>query len=418
MIETESKVINKTILWDEHHSLGAKFTDFAGTNMPVNYGSQIEEHIAVRTDAGVFDVSHMAVIDITGPDVKNFLSIILTNDISKAYLNKAIYSCICNPKGGIIDDLIVYNLGSLNSDDNNDYNYRLVVNAGTWQKDLAWLQTQAKSKNFNVTIIKHDDLAILAVQGPNARSKAANLLPEDLATQVLALKHFECVLLKTKDGTDLFIARTGYTGEDGFEIILPNSQAVEFWRYLIKNNIKPCGLGARDTLRLEAGMSLYGAEMDETTSPVESGLLWTVALNPVRRDFIGRAAIEQLQANEVESDIKTKMVGIILESRGVLRHGMEVVIKVANHLDSAAKVSKVGASGDTIGNGIITSGTYSPSLQCSIALARIKINNNWHDMGGLSDLNNLNCEVIIRNKFEPVRIVTYPFVRFNKAVYK
>lgn len=369
-------LLEKTILWPLHQKLGAKFTDFAGVSMPVDYGSQIEEHQAVRQDAGAFDVSHMAVIDIAGTDSEKFLSYIITNDIKKTKANTAIYSCMCNSSGGIIDDLIIYNLGP--------NFYRMVVNAGTWRKDLNWLEQH--KKNFNVSIRKYDDLAIIAVQGPKAREKIIKLLPANLQDQAEKLKPFECT------NGHWFVARTGYTGEDGFEIILPNDEIVNFWQKITQNNIKACGLGARDTLRLEAGMSLYGADMDETTLPFDSGLGWTVDLSS-NRDFIGRDVLESQKNNRKTAAVKTEMIGLILEGRGVLRAGQKVMM-----------------SGINIGT--ITSGTFSPTLGQGIAMARVNINSDLH----LKDLK--NCSILIRDKQHQAKIVKYPFVRFNEVVFK
>ncbi|MBP9721847.1 MAG: glycine cleavage system aminomethyltransferase GcvT [Gammaproteobacteria bacterium] len=383
MLNISSKVINKTSLWDEHAKLGAKFTDFAGVNMPIHYGSQISEHLAVRTKAGVFDVSHMAVIDITGPASTSFLRYILTNDVTEAKTGQAIYSCMCNEQGGIIDDLIVYNLG------NNTY--RLVVNAGTWEKDLDWLKSN--QQNYNVDIAKLDNFSILALQGPEALNVLLKVIKNlSNLSNLFDLKPFECLF-----NSEIFIARTGYTGEDGFEIIISDNKVKDFWQKLIDNNVQPCGLGARDTLRLEAGLSLYGTDMDEVTMPINSGLGWTVALEDQSRDFVGKSAILEQKELQLNSRSKTRMIGLILEEKGVLRHGMKVVLE---NLDP--------------GEGIITSGTYSPTLECSIAIARVNVQKSED----IKDIKDINCNVVIRDKLVPVKVVSYPFVRFNKAVYK
>lgn len=373
----------KTKLWPQHSNLGAKFTDFAGFDMPINYGSQLEEHKAVRTDAGIFDVSHMAVIDIKetkSGQAKSFLEYMLANDINKVAANKALYTCLCNEKGGIIDDLIVYNLGV-----NSTAEYRLVVNAGTKQKDFAWFEKHAK--NFDVELSLKPELAIISVQGPNARTKAATCFPESIKNISLELGVFGCYI---DSSSDWFVSRTGYTGEDGFEIVVPNSDVEDLWQNLVDSGITPCGLGARDTLRLEAGMNLYGHDMDESTTPYESGLTWTVALSE-SRDFIGKSALEQQKESIKQSDSKIQMIGLVLQDRGVLREGQHVVI----------------ANG---GEGIITSGTFSPTLGVSIAIARVSIH---------ADIKNFKtCEVMVRNKPLKANIVKYPFVRANKAVYK
>jgi aminomethyltransferase len=350
----------KTILNETHRALGAKMVDFGGWDMPLNYGSQIEEHHAVRRDAGMFDVSHMTVVDLHGPRTREFLRHLFANNVDKLKLpGKALYSCMLNETGGVIDDLIVYFVSE-------DF-FRTVVNASTRDKDLAWIEKQAKA--FDVTVSERADLAMIAVQGPNARTKAAALLSADVATKALKLGKFVAL-----EGDDLFIARTGYTGEDGFEIIVPEAKAVDLWNRLVAAGVAPAGLGARDTLRLEAGMNLYGQDMDETITPWEAGLAWTVALD-AGRDFIGRAALESQQADGV----KRALVGLVMDEKGVLRHGQKVVTEA--------------------GEGEILSGTFSPTLGKAIAFARIP--------AGVVD----GVRVDIRGKEVPVRVVKYPFVR-------
>jgi aminomethyltransferase len=341
--------------------------DFGGWDMPVQYSSQIGEHHAVRRAAGVFDVSHMGVLDLRGARVRPFLQRLLANDVAKLKApGKALYSCMLNEQGGVLDDLIVYFL--------NDYWYRMVVNAGTRAKDLAWIREQARS--FAVEVTERTDLAMLAVQGPEARAKAAQLLPPAEGTAALALDNFV--------GRELgrwFVARTGYTGEDGFEIMLPAADAVPAWRSLNSLGVASCGLGARDTLRLEAGMNLYGNDMDEHTHPFESGLGWTVALAPSERAFIGRAALEPI----VREGSARKLVGLLLEERGVLRAHQKVVATPA-------------------GQGEITSGTYSPTLERSIALARVP--------AATAE----KVQVEIRGKLLPARVVKPPFVRAGRSL--
>ncbi len=360
---------NKTILFDKHVEYKGKIVDFAGWQMPVNYGSQIDEHHQVRNDAGMFDVSHMVIVDLQSDsdgDIKGLLQQLLANDVAKlTESGKALYSCMLNANGGVIDDLIVYYM----SDDW----YRVVVNAGTAKKDLTWFNKHAVA--FNVSVKARDDLAMIAVQGPNARKKAFEVLPVDVVEAATPLKRFFGA-----DCGDWFVGRTGYTGEDGFEIMLPVSEAPTFWDRLATVGVKPCGLGARDTLRLEAGMNLYGSDMTETTSPLISGLGWTIAWQPEDRDFIGRSIIEKEKAGGV----KQKMVGLILEERGVLRGHQKVIT-------------------DT-GEGEITSGTFSPSLQKSIALARVPV-----EIGD-------SCKVEIRGKLLSAAVVKPVFVRDGKAV--
>jgi aminomethyltransferase len=352
----------KTPLHAKHLEAGARIVDFGGWDMPLHYGSQIEEHHAVRRRAGVFDVSHMTIVDVAGARSLDFLRFLLANDVAKLREpGKALYGCMLNPAGGVVDDLIVYFTGSST--------YRLIVNAATRDKDLAWIRKNAEP--FGVTASERSELAMIAVQGPDARELAAGIFDSRWRDRALALKPFTAV-----QADDLFIARTGYTGEDGFEIVLPASSAETFWQAVLESGAAPCGLGARDTLRLEAGMNLYGADMDETTSPLESGLGWTVALEPPDRNFIGRDAVVQMQSKPD----RQRFAGLLLEGRGVLRGHQRVVVE-GRH------------------DGEITSGGFSPTLQRSIALARLP--------AGDYD----RCRVDVRGKLLDVRIVKPPFVR-------
>lgn len=355
----------RTCLYDNHINHGGKIVDFAGWEMPVNYGSQMEEHHQVRTDAGMFDVSHMTVVDLEGAGVTAFLQYILANDVGKLKTTgKALYSAMLDENGGVIDDLIVYYM--------NDEWFRMVVNAGTREKDLAWINKQAA--NFEVSVTEQADVAMIAVQGPNARAKALSVLPTDVAQAAGDLKRF----VGAASG-GWFVARTGYTGEDGFEIILPESKASEFWEALAGAGVKPIGLGARDTLRLEAGMNLYGTDMDESTSPLISNLGWTIAWEPEDRHFIGRDKI----AAEKSTGVQQKLVGLVLEDKGVLRGHMKVICDA--------------------GEGETTSGTFSPSLKQSIALARVP--------AAIGD----TCEVEVRNKRLKAKVVKPVFFREGKS---
>ncbi|MFL6578062.1 MAG: glycine cleavage system aminomethyltransferase GcvT [Povalibacter sp.] len=349
-----------------HRAAGARMVDFGGWDMPVNYGSQIEEHHAVRGNAGMFDVSHMLIADVTGARVREYLRFLLANDVAKLKdSGKALYSCMLNERGGVVDDLIVYFITE-------DW-FRVVVNAGTRDKDIAWLKKHAGP--FQVDIKPRVDLAMIAVQGPEARARAATLIGEHAS---------EALELKTFFGRQLgpyFIARTGYTGEDGWEIMLPVSEAADFWRRLVEVGVAQCGLGARDTLRLEAGMNLYGNDMDENVSPLESGLTWTVAFEPSDRNFVGRAALDTLRKNGVPR----KLVGLVLEDRGVLRGHQKVVVAGA-------------------GDGELTSGTFSPTLERSIGFARVP--------AATTD----QVQVDIRGKLLPARVVKPPFVRNGKGL--
>jgi aminomethyltransferase len=360
----------KTPLYEEHKALGARIVDFGGWALPVNYSSQVEEHHAVRNDVGMFDVSHMTVSDITGTDVLPFLSKLLANDINKvsATPGKALYSCMLNENGGVIDDLIVYYI--------NDTHCRMVTNAATNAKDMAWLQKQA-SMFSDVVVTEKPDLALIAVQGPNAIAKLQEVFPGEIGNLVAELKRFQGGFDTENSLNDggIFIGRTGYTGEDGVEMIIPASQASSLWNQLSQAGIQACGLGARDTLRLEAGMSLYGSDLDEEHTPLESGLSWAVAMKD-DREFIGREALEATQEH--------KMIGLILEGKGVLR-GHQPVLQ----------------NGEVIGE--VTSGTFSPTLGESIALARVK---NGFD----TNIDSL-LQVEIRQKYIDARIVKYPFVK-------
>lgn len=358
----------KTPLFDQHAAAGARIVDFGGWDMPLHYGSQIEEHHVVRRDAGAFDVSHMTVVDVQGPGARAWLRRLLANDVARLQVEgKALYTCMLNPDGGVIDDLIVY----YRSPDD----YRLVLNAATREKDLAWLDSQGADVE-DVDVIERPELAMLAIQGPNAIARVGSLLTAEDARHLRELAAFHAF-----EAGELFIARTGYTGEDGVEIILDGGQASGLWRALVAAGVRPVGLGARDTLRLEAGMALYGTDMDETVTPLESGLGWTVAWTPPDRDFIGRGALER-QRDEGEG---RRMVGLLLLGKGVLRGHQAVRFP--------------GGQG-----GEITSGSFSPTLGRSIALARV-------DGGYQGDA----CEVEIRGNWQPARVVKYPFVRHGKS---
>ena len=356
----------RTPLYDQHLALGAKMVDFGGWDMPLHYGSQVEEHHQVRRDCGVFDVSHMTVVDVTGAQAKAYLQRLLANDVARlAQVGKALYSAMLNEQGGVIDDLIVYLT---------DEGYRLVVNASTRDKDLAWMRAQASG--FEVRIDERADLAMLAIQGPQARTRMMDLVTQPRAALIQELKPFQGLA-----AGDWFIGRTGYTGEDGLEIILPAEQAPDFFSELVGAGISPIGLGARDTLRLEAGLNLYGQDMNEEVSPLAANMGWTIAWEPAERAFVGRGALEEQRERSEEP----KLVGLVLEERGVLR---------------AHQVVRVNG----IGEGEITSGSFSPTLGKSIALARVPANTGER------------AEVEIRNKWYPVRVVQPTFVRHGKVL--
>ncbi len=355
----------KTVLFDTHVAAGARMVDFGGWDMPLHYGSQKEEHHAVRSNAGLFDVSHMTVVDLRGERVREFLRHLLANDVAKlTQPGKALYSCMLNEAGGVIDDLIVYF--------NDESWFRLIVNAATRDKDLAWIRQCAEP--YAIDVDERAELAMIAVQGPSARELAAPCIADAWRAQVMALKPFNGL-----QAGDLFVARTGYTGEDGFEIVMPAGQACEIWEQLVAAGAAPCGLGARDTLRLEAAMNLYGTDMDDSISPLEAGLAWTVAWEPEDRLFIGRGPMTAKRADTN----RQRFVGLLLEDKGVLRNHQRVVVEGA-------------------GDGEITSGGFSPTIGRSIALARVPAGDQQH------------AQVDVRGKLLKVRIVKTPFVRNGK----
>jgi len=357
---------HQTPLYVEHVAAGARIVEFGGWDMPLHYGSALAEHQAVRQSCGIFDVSHMTVVDVMGPDATAFLGRLLANDIGKlAQPGQGLYSCMLNDAGGVVDDLIAYSTA--------DDRYRLVVNAATRTQDLAWL---ARVADRDDVVLRHrDDLLMLAVQGPAARRLAAPLLPDGVGAAVLALQPFESVYQE-----DLFVARTGYTGEDGIEVVLPIPAGIDLWKALTVAGAVRCGLGARDTLRLEAALNLYGQDMDAGTSPLTSALAWTVAFDPAERQFRGRAALEAQKA----AGITEKLTGLILEDRGIMRHGQRVLTPA--------------------GEGVITSGGFSPTMDRSIALARVPV-----AAEGL-------CQVEIRSALRAARIVRPPFVRHGRVL--
>ena len=347
-----------------HRELGARMVDFGGWDMPLHYGSQIDEHHAVRRDCGMFDVSHMLAIDVRGAGSREFLSRVLANNVARLEPGKALYSCLLNPAGGVLDDLIAYFCS--------EGWYRLVVNAGTADKDYAWLSAQLAGATRAVELEARRDLAIVAVQGPRAREKVYEALPESKAAAG-GLPYFSAAHIG-----DTMLARTGYTGEDGFEIVLPATRVHAFWQRLLDLGVKPAGLGARDTLRLEAGMNLYGQDMDETTTPLETGLAWTVDLG-ADRDFIGRRALADARPTR-------HALGLLLLDKGVMRSHQT--------LTSAH------------GDGEVTSGGFGPTLERSIALARVPTAVQAGDQ----------VEVDVRGKKLRAQVVKPPFVRRGKVL--
>ncbi|MBM7343570.1 glycine cleavage system aminomethyltransferase GcvT [Pantoea coffeiphila] len=362
----------QTPLFEQHQACGARMVDFHGWMMPLHYGSQIDEHHAVRTDAGMFDVSHMTIVDLHGARTREFLRYLLANDVAKlTQPGKALYTGMLNASAGVIDDLIVYFMRE-------DF-FRLVVNSATREKDLAWISEHAAP--YGIEIHERDDLALVAVQGPNAQQKAQTLFDDTQRAAVSGMKPFFGV-----QAGDLFIATTGYTGEAGYEIALPSDQVVSFWQRLLAAGVKPAGLGARDTLRLEAGMNLYGQEMDESVSPLAANMGWTIAWEPADREFIGREALESQRKTGTE-----QLVGLVMTEKGVLRNELPVRFTDAD---------------GNLREGIITSGSFSPTLGYSIALARVT--------AGIGE----QAIVQIRNREVPVQVTKPVFVRAGKPVTK
>jgi aminomethyltransferase len=357
---------SRTVLFDKHVESGAKMVDFHGWEMPINYGSQIEEHHAVRQDAGMFDVSHMTIVDVKGADAKPFLRYLVANDVAKLKKpGKALYTGMLTDDGGVVDDLIIYFF--------DEENYRLVVNSATREKDLAWMNT--KSEGFAVTLTERPEYSMIAVQGPKAIEKVATLLTDEQNEMTAGMKPFFGVQVG-----ELFIATTGYTGESGYEIIIHEDHCADWWQRLLEAGVKPCGLGARDTLRLEGGLNLYGQDMDETVSPLAANMGWTIAWKPEDRDFVGRAALTAQKAQGTD-----KLVGLVMKEKGVLRTGQKVIVEG--------------------GEGVITSGTFSPTLGHSIALARVP--------ASTGD----TAEVEMRKKTVAVEVIKPCFVRQGQKVF-
>lgn len=360
----------QTPLYDQHVACGARMVDFHGWLMPLHYGSQINEHQAVRQDAGMFDVSHMTIVDLHGARTRELLRYLLANDVAKlTQSGKALYTGMLNASGGVIDDLIVYFFTE-------DY-FRLVVNSATRSKDLTWIEQHAAPYDVELTV--RDDLALIAVQGPRAKERTATVLTPQQKQAVANMKPFFGV-----QAGDRFIATTGYTGEAGYEIALPKAQTIDFWQQLLAAGVKPAGLGARDTLRLEAGMNLYGQEMDDGISPLAANMGWTVAWEPQDRQFIGREALQQQREKGTQ-----QLVGLLMTEKGVLRNELPV------YFTDAAGQTQVG---------VITSGSFSPTLGCSIALARVP--------SGIGE----QAIVQIRNREMPVRVTKPGFVRAGKSL--
>lgn len=349
----------KTILHDEHLRLSARIIDFEGWDLPVMYSGINDEHNAVRKKAGVFDIGHMGIFYIYGKNALEFLQMVTTNDVSKLSTGQSQYSLICNEHGGVIDDIILYR---------HTDKYMMIANASNTEKVLYWLN---KNNKEDVTIEqKNDTLSMIALQGPKAEELLCRIIEADLSL----LKKFHFVQSNIM-GKKAIISRTGYTGEDGFEIISKRKDTPIIWKYLIQNGAQPCGLGARDTLRVEAGMPLYGHELGEDKNPLMMHLKFAVKMD--KDHFIGKNAI--LSDNNIDA---VTLVGIEMKNKAIPRHGYEI---------------KEG--------GTITSGTYSPFLKKPIAIAYIKKE---------LSTEGTNVNIIIRGKEHPATVTKLPFYKRSK----
>tara|TARA_B100000989_G_scaffold261296_1_gene212261 strand:+ start:1476 stop:2549 length:1074 start_codon:yes stop_codon:yes gene_type:complete len=357
--------MKKTVLFDRHEKLNAKFVDFAGYMMPISYTSVNEEHIHVRNKVGIFDVSHMGEFEISGFNSLEFVQHLCSNDISKIEVGNAQYNCITNESGGIIDDLIVYRL-------DND-KFLLVVNASNISKNWKWITSVNEKFNCLISDLSND-ISLLSIQGPMAESLCQNYTDENLST----LKNYSFLIGKFAGIEDILISKTGYTGSGGYEIYIPNNKTLEIWDILFSNeeyDLRPIGLAARDTLRIEMGYCLYGNDIDEDTSPIEANLRW---ITKIETNFIGSSNIEK----QINSGIKKKLVGFKLIEKSIPRNGYQIY--------SLEK--------KLIGN--VTSGTFSPTLKIGIGLAYVA--------GDFID--NENIYIKIRDKFIKATIVKTPFI--------
>ncbi|GAC1398346.1 MAG: glycine cleavage system aminomethyltransferase GcvT [Ktedonobacteraceae bacterium] len=364
--------LKRTPLYEQHLELGARIVDFSGWEMPVQYTSILEEHEAVRTHAGLFDVSHMGEFKVEGAGALAFLQSLVPNDVTRLALHQALYTQLCRTDGNVIDDLLIYRLA--------EEQYMLVVNAGNIAKDLAWVKEHGKHLS-DVTITDQSDYtALLALQGPEAQAILQSLTEVDLTS----IRYYYCEA-GLVDGINCLISRTGYTGEDGFELYCAPVDVVELWQKLLAtgkaHGLLPAGLGARDTLRLEAALCLYGHELDEQTNPLEAGLGWTVKLKKAEQ-FLGREALQQVKG----SGPQKQLVGIEMVERGVARGGYALY-------DNEQHV------------GIVTSGAPGPTVHKNIALGYV---DPAHAVVGST------IQVDIRGKRLAARIVPLPFYKRQK----
>lgn len=360
--------MKQTPLYACHVAQNAHMVAFGEWEMPMHYGSQIQEHLNTRREVGMFDVSHMVVTDIQGPEATHFLRSILSNDVAKIQPNQALYSCLLHHQGGVLDDLIVYQLST-------DH-YRLITNSVTREKISLWLNQLAQ--DFQITLQPQTQYALIAIQGPKAiETVSQQFATLGLQSKIKALKSFSA--LQTEH---CFIARTGYTGEPGVEILLSAEDGVSLWNNLAEAGVSPCGLGARDTLRQEAGLNLYGQEMDETTNPYEANLGFTIDLSDSTRNFIGKQAVLAMQAQA-----QFNLVGLVGDKSQIMRRHAPVFL--------ADKTE-----------GVVTSGTYSPTLSCAIAFARIP------------KQPAASVEVMVRRSPVQAQVVKLPFVRQGLATFE
>lgn len=364
----------KTFLHDEQVKLGAKMVEFAGWQMPVSFTSIIEEHKTVREDVGLFDVSHMGEVWVSGKDSLPFLNKLVPQDVSKLTFGKAVYCQLLNKQGGIIDDLIIYKLS--------ENNYLIIVNASRIDDDLNWMVRNSLGFDVQIENQSHN-YSLFAIQGPKASDLMVDLgLPKEKQPEFFSIKRTELFNI------NVFVSRTGYTGEDGFEILIRNEFSELFWSYIVKEGqkfgLKPIGLGARDTLRLEAALHLYGNDLDEETTPIEAGLSWSVSKTKVS-DYNGKETI----LKQLENGTDKKLIGLKMIDKGIARHGYEIFY-----------------NDEQIGT--VTSGGVSPVLNANIALGYVK---NIKEIcpGAI-------VQVRIREKLLNAEIVKKPFVQKKNKV--
>ncbi len=367
--QSEITPLSRTPLFELAVEQKARLTAFSGWEMPVLYNSISTEHEAVRTSAGMFDISHMGKFALRGKQLRQQLQHLVPSDLTRLSVGAAQYTVLLNPQGGIIDDIIFYYQGE---DETGEERGMMIVNAATLTKDKAWILANLEAAPVNFQDLSPEKV-LIAVQGPQAVTHLQSLVEEDL-TPIKAFGHLEATIL----GKPAFMARTGYTGEDGFEVMVDPEVGVQLWRNLLSAGVTPCGLGARDTLRLEAAMALYGQDIDDTTTPLEAGLGWLVHLD-TKDKFIGRSVLEQQKATGVEK----RLVGIEMQGRHIARHGYPII-----------------SEGKKVGE--VTSGTLAPTLGKAIALAYVP-----------SQLAKIGqqLEVEIRNKTHPAMIIKKPFYR-------